>query len=47
MYILVAVCAVFGAGWRRQGFLNRHVPFRCRVRRVFHRVSRRMSFKVV
>ena len=42
--ILVAVCAVCGAGRRRQGFLNRRVPFSCRVRRVFRRVSRRVSF---
>ena len=42
--LLVAVCAVCGAGRRRQGILNRRVPFSCRVRRVFRRVSRRVSF---
>ena len=36
--LLVAVCAVCGAGRRRQGFQNRRVPFSCRVRRVFRRV---------
>ena len=43
--LLVAVCAVCGAGRRRQAFQNRRVSFKCRVRRVPRRVSRRVPFK--
>ena len=43
--LLVAVCAVCDAGRRRQAFQNYRVSFKCRVRRVPRRVSRRVPFK--